>query len=450
MSTIGALATAPAPAGLAVVRVSGERAREVLSALFKGLKSSPVDNPRKLVFGEVLDFQSGEPIDKGLGVFMPGPFSYTGEDIAEFQFHGSPLLVEKVLRSLFAYGVTPAEPGEFTKRAFLNGKLDLVQAEAVSDLINATSEESLKIASEAMRGKLSGFIEEVGTPLRESLAEIEASIDFPDEDISPQTLTQVKNSIQTVKEKIDSLVYSYHFGHVVREGFRVLLYGPVNAGKSSLLNLMLAKDRAIVSPEAGTTRDFIEETVNYEGFNFIFSDVAGIRETSDIVETEGVERAHDKVEWADLVWMVVDATTDNWREILEALHGRAKEVWLIVNKVDLNPSAIGSVMCSKCTRNYYVSAIKKTGREALFEGLIETLKGKSPGDTSLVVTHERHRKALVTASSALQSALEGIELPLEFLAVELRRALTSLDEIIGKTYTDDLLSVIFSKFCIGK
>jgi len=444
MSTIGALATAPAPAGLAVVRVSGERAREVLNALFKGLKTNPVDNPRKLVFGEVLDFQSGEPIDKGLGVFMPGPFSYTGEDIAEFQFHGSPLLVEKVLRSLFAYGVTPAEPGEFTKRAFLNGKLDLVQAEAVSDLINATSEESLKIASEAMRGKLSGFIEEVGTPLRESLAEIEASIDFPDEDISPQTLTQVKNAIQNVKEKIDSLIYSYHFGHVVREGFRVLLYGPVNAGKSSLLNLMLGKDRAIVSPEAGTTRDFIEETVNYEGFNFIFSDVAGIRETSDLVETEGVERAQDRVEWADLVWMVVDATTDNWREILEALHGRAKEVWLIVNKVDLNPGAIGSVMCNKCTRNYYVSAIKKTGREALFEGLIEILKGKSPGDSSLVVTHERHRKALVTASSALQSALEGIELPLEFLAVELRRALTSLDEIIGKTYTEELLSVFFS------
>lgn len=450
MSTIGALATAPAPAGLAVVRVSGDRSREVLNALFRGVKSSPTESPRKLVYGEVLDFQTGEPIDKGLAVYMPGPFSYTGEDIAEFQFHGSPLLVEKVLRSLFAYGVTPAEPGEFTKRAFLNGKLDLVQAEAVSDLINATSEESLKIASEAMRGKLSGFIHEAGTPLREVLAEIEASIDFPDEDISPKALSEIKNTLTTVKEKIDSLIYSYRFGHVVREGFRILLYGAVNAGKSSLLNLMLGKERAIVSSQAGTTRDVIEETVNYEGFNFVFSDVAGIRDTSDVVEIEGVERAQDRVDWADVVWMVVDATAENWREILESLHGRAKEVWLIVNKVDLNPAAIGSVMCSKCARNFYVSALNKTGREALFEALIDTLKGKSPSDSSVVVTHERHRKALVNASSAIESALDGIELPLEFIAVEIRRALSSLDEIIGKTYTEDLLSIIFSKFCIGK
>lgn len=450
MSTIAALATAPAPSGLAVIRVSGERAREVLNSLFKGLKSSPVDNPRKLVFGEVLDFQTSEPIDNGLGVFMPGPFSYTGEDIAEFQFHGSPLLVEKVLRSLFAYGVTPAEPGEFTKRAFLNGKLDLVQAEAVSDLINATSEESLKIASEAMRGKLSRFIEEVGTPLREALAEIEASVDFPDEEISPKTISEIRNTITNTKEIVDSLIYSYQFGHVVREGFRVLLYGAVNAGKSSLLNMMLGKNRAIVSSEAGTTRDFIEETVSFEGFNFIFSDVAGIRETKDFVEIEGVERAEDKVEWADLIWMVVDATTDNWREILESLHRRAKEVWLVVNKVDLNPSAIGNIVCEKCSRNFYISALKKSGRESLFQALIETLKGRSPSENSLVVTHERHRKALVGASSALESALEGLDLPLEFLAVELRRALNSLDEIIGKTYTEDLLSMIFSKFCIGK
>lgn len=455
--TIGALATAPIPAGLAVIRVSGSRCRAVIRALFES-KKSPVDHPRELIYGELLDATSGKPIDVALAVYMPGPHSYTGEDVIEFQFHGSPLLIEKILRSLFAFGVVPAEPGEFTKRAFLNGKLDLVQAEAVSDLIQATSEASLKLASEALQGKLSSAINEIGEPLREALAEVEASIDFPEEEISPESKESIKKSLVSVRAKIQELVRTYHYGHVVREGFRVLLYGKTNVGKSSLLNALLGKNRAIVTDQAGTTRDTIEEQYSYEGFQFIFCDVAGIRSSKDEVEKIGIALAEDRVNWADVVLFVVDATApeSEWRPLLSDLQSRAKEIWMVVNKVDLNPGAIGTIVCEStiCSRNFYISAKTKNGCEALMDALVELVKARMPiqTDGNQVVTNERHRSALVKASEAIEKAEQAIEdnLPLEIMSGEIRIALTSINEIVGKTYTEDILGMIFSKFCIGK
>lgn len=455
--TIGALATAPIPAGLAVIRVSGSRSRAVIRALFSS-KKSPVDHPRELIYGELLDATSGEMIDVALAVYMPGPHSYTGEDVVEFQFHGSPLLIERILRSLFAFGVIPAEPGEFTKRAFLNGKLDLVQAEAVSDLIHATSEASLKLASEALKGKLSTALNDIGTPLREALAEIEASIDFPEEEINPESQLSISKSLSIVRSRINDLVRTYQYGHVVREGFRVLLYGKTNVGKSSLLNALLGKKRAIVTDIAGTTRDTIEEQYSYEGFQFVFCDVAGIRNSKDEVEKIGVALAEDKVNWADVVLFVVDATVSEseWRPLLEDLQKRAKEIWMVVNKVDLNPSAIGTIVCEStiCSRNFYISAKTRNGCEALMEALVELVKARMPvqSDGSIVVTNERHRTALIRADESIQKAEQAFEqkLPLEIISGELRIALGSINEIIGKTYTEDILGMIFSKFCIGK
>ena len=455
--TIGALATAPIPSGLAVIRVSGPRCRAVARALFRS-KRLPIDHPRELIYGELLDATSEEVIDVALAVYMPAPHSFTGEDVLEFQFHGSPLLIERMLRSLFAFGVIPAEPGEFTKRAFLNGKYDLVQAEAIADLIHATSEASLKLASEALQGKLSAALKDIGKPLQESLAEIEASIDFPEEDISPQSKKHIRSNIEHIRTQVHSMIRSYQYGHVVREGFRVLLYGKTNVGKSSLLNALLGKKRAIVTDQAGTTRDTIEEQLTYEGFQFVFCDVAGIRATDDAVEKIGVELAEDKVPWADVVLFVVDATTpeSEWRPLLKDLQAKAKEIWLVVNKVDVNPKAIGTIVCEStvCSHNFYISAKTGNGCEALLDSLVELVKSRMPTNSegNFVITNERHRAALVRAEEALKKADEAFEnnLPLEIISGEVRLALSALDEIVGKTYTEDILGMIFSKFCIGK
>lgn len=452
--TIGALATAPAPAGIAVVRVSGPETKAVLRGIFES-KKDPISDPRRLTYGYLIDNDTKEKIDTCLAVYMPGPNSFTGEDIAEFQFHGGPLLVEKVLKSLFSFGVVSAEPGEFTKRAFLNGKLDLVQAEAVSELINATSERGLKLASENLSGKLSHALDQIGEPLRDVLSEIEASLDFPDEEISPKTKDEVKRVLLKTEDMLDEYIGSYSHGHVVREGFRVLLCGRTNVGKSSLLNAMLKRPRAIVTPISGTTRDVIEESCVYEGYTFVFCDSAGIRPTQDEAEKIGVNLALDRLTWADVVWFVVDATSpeEEWKPLLEEIKRKAKKIWMVVNKIDLNPKAIGTIVCDSrtCAQNFYISAERGDGCQSLVDALVEEV-GSTLQDSAVVVTQERHRVALIRALESIRSASLGMKefLPMEIVSGEIRLALTALEEIVGKTYTEDILGRIFSKFCVGK
>jgi tRNA modification GTPase len=456
-TTIAALATAPAPAGVAVVRVSGPKTRMVLKALFRG-SSDPVADPRRLVFGRILDHQTGNEIDVALAVFFPGPNSYTGEDVGEFQFHGSPALVQKILRSLFAYGVSPAEPGEFTKRAFLNGKIDLVQAESICDLINATSDQALRLAGDQLRGKFSAAVQEIGEPLRDSLAELEASIDFPEEGIEPKKLNELKRTLTEAQEKIRLLARTYAYGQIVREGFRVLLCGRPNVGKSSLLNLILQRQRAIVTDVSGTTRDLIEEEAVLGGYRFIFCDSAGLTETHDAVERIGIELARSRIPWADVVLFVTDATEPeaSWRAALEEVRGQAKRIWMVTNKIDLNPAAMGTHFCdsSICAQNFYLSAKTRDGLEALQQALIEEVRASAAdrAQASAVVTNERHHQCLQQSVEALGRALDAItqSLPLEIISAEVRLALTALEEIVGKTVTEDILGRIFSKFCIGK
>lgn len=457
-TTIAALATAPAPAGVAVVRVSGPRSALVLKSLFSG-KKDPTKLPRTLVFGDILDFKSGASIDKGLAVFMPAPWSFTGEDVAEFQFHGSPVLVQRVLRSLYAYGVLPAAAGEFTKRAFLNGKMDLAQAEAIADVVQAKSEEELRFAGEQLKGRLSQAIEQVGEPLRDSLAEIEATIDFPDEDINPDTVDAIAARAEAALTTINRLLSTYSFGSLVKEGVRVLLCGRPNSGKSSLLNLLLGKRKAIVSDISGTTRDLIEDEATLAGHKFVFCDSAGIRETNDEIERIGVELAKERIPWADLILLVVDATdrSDAWRQTLELLKFGDKKVWMIVNKIDLNPQALAefAVHSSVCQQNFFISAKTGDGIGGLIEALVEDVARHMPerGEVGEVITNERHRDCLERAKSALSACLGGLKtesVPLSIVAADIKQALTALDEIVGRTYTEDILGRIFSKFCIGK
>ena len=456
-STIAALATSPAPAGIAVVRFSGPKTAQVLRALFRA-RHDPTADPRRLILGELVDFQSGAMIDRALAVYMPGPNSFTGEDVGEFQFHGSPLLVQKVLRSLYSFGIMPAEAGEFTKRAFLNGKMDLVQAEAIADLIEATSEQALKVASDHLQGRFSQSITTLGEPLRSALAEIEASIDFPEEGIEPKKLDQIMLVVRDCAAEIQRLLQTYSYGQVVREGFRVLLCGRPNVGKSSILNLLLGNDRAIVSEISGTTRDLIEESAIIEDFRFIFCDSAGLTDTRDTVEEIGIARARDRIAWADLVMFIADATdkSESWRQTIEEVRPAARKIWMVTNKIDLNPSAIGAIFCdsSTCAQNFYLSAKTGAGLDSLLRALVEEVRSNmgDAGEANNIITNERHRACLVRALESLEHAIDVAEahLPLELLSAELRLALTTLEEMVGKTYTEDLLGLIFSRFCVGK
>lgn len=456
-STIAALATAPLPAGVAVIRISGEKSAVVLRALFKS-KRSPIKHPREMIFGDVINFTSGDVIDRGLAVFMPAPRSYTGEDTAEIHVHGSPLLVQRILRSLYAFGVSPAEPGEFTKRAFLNGKLDLVQAEAIAELIQASSDRSLVLAGEQLEGKLSQALDEIGEPLRNMLAEIEAQIDFPDEDIEPARIEEMQQELKEIEAKIAALISTYSYGQTVKEGLHVLLCGRPNVGKSSLLNLLLGNERAIVTPVSGTTRDLLEEQGSIAGFKFIFCDSAGICDSDDEVEKIGVELAKSKISWADLVLLVVDAsdTSDYWKQLREYLKGKARKIWLVTNKLDLNPAAVGVFTCdsSTCSQSFYVSAKTRDGLDELMQALVEEVKLSLPdyAEASGVVTNERHISCLSKAAQSLRRVSEAIRqaLPSEIISAELHAVLANLEEIVGKTYNEDILGRIFSKFCIGK
>jgi tRNA modification GTPase len=412
-----------------------------------------------MVYGEILDFKSSEPIDRGLAVFMPGPASFTGEDIAEFQFHGSPVLVQRVLRSLYAFGIVPAPAGEFTKRAFMNGKLDLAQAEAIADVVNAKSEEELRFAGEQLKGRLSEAVSSIGEPLRDALAELEATIDFPEEDIKPDALHLVAARAEVARAQVSRLLATYSFGSIVKEGVRVLLCGRPNAGKSSLLNLLVGKRKAIVSAVSGTTRDLIEEEASLAGHKFVFCDSAGIRDTNDEVEKIGVELAKERLAWADLVLFVVDGTDTSsaWKEILDVLKAAKKKAWMVVNKIDANPAALGFFQAdsSVCQQNFYVSAKTGAGIGPLLEALVDDVAREMPekGDVGEVITNERHRDCLRRAYDSLTAFIDQAQAkqaPIAILVADLREALAALDEIVGKTYTEDILGRIFSKFCIGK
>jgi len=445
------------PAGIAVIRVSGEKTKLVLHELFRG-KKDPVRNPRLLCFGEVIDFKNGTPIDRGLAVFMPGPWSFTGEDVAEVQFHGSPLLVQKVLRSIYAFGISPAEPGEFTKRAFLNGKMDLAQAEAIADLINAKSDEALRLAGEQLKGRFSQAVTQIGEPLRDLLAEVEANIDFPEEDIKPEGVEDLLNRVTHATRQVERLLSTYSFGQVVKEGVRVLLCGRPNAGKSSLLNTLLGKNRAIVSTISGTTRDLIEEEAIISGYKFVFCDSAGIRDTDDEVEKMGVELAKDRIGWADIVLCIVDSTEQksDWHNLVKYLRPKAKKIWMVTNKVDLNPQAFSQFQCdfTLCEQCFYISAKTRDGVDALTQALVDDVARAMPdkAEAGEVITNERQRDCLERANAALVQVAFGLKSksPLEIVSADLRSALQALDEIVGKTYTEDILGRVFGKFCIGK
>lgn len=441
LDTIAAVATAPG-GGLGVVRLSGPEAWTIAA---RHLAPAPaVVRARRVYHGWWTD-DAGERVDEALVTFFAGPKSYTGEDVVEVSVHGGALTLRRTVEVCWRDGARPAGPGEFTRRAFHNGRLDLTQAEAVADLVSARSDRALAQARLHLTG---GLGEAAGRARRQALAllaAVEAAIDFVEEDLDALDDLQVGERAAALGEELEALAATSGRGRLLREGARVSLAGPPNAGKSSLFNALCGHERAIVTPHAGTTRDVLEETIDVAGVPTVLADTAGLRATEDPVESVGVDRALRHVDASDLVIYVNDGATNSaGPDALAFARPVGTPVVEVTSKVDLpnahaRPGTVG------------VSARTGEGLERLLERVASEL-GVLEGDGGLVVTRERHRAALEDAARALREASAGLAggAPLELIAVDLRDALESLGDLVGETTTEEVLGEIFSTFCVGK
>ncbi len=458
--TIAAIATPPGNGGIAVIRICGPKSLEIINLIFKtgrGDAGMPLMESHRLYHGRIIDYRTGDVADEVLCVFMKSPNSYTGEDVVEIHSHGGYLVPKKILEILFSLGTRPANPGEFSLRGFLNGKMDLAQAEAVSDIINARSEEGLKQAELQLEGALSEKIGEFKNVLLDMLAEVEAQVDFPEEDLNPIVKESLIRRVHSLLAGLNTLLGTYEEGRIIKYGIKTAILGKPNVGKSSLLNRLLMKDRAIVSPLPGTTRDFIEESIDVRGIPLILIDTAGIRITSEEIEHAGVRLAKKKAEEAELLLVVLDGSAEIDSDDIEALrHVIDKKAIVVINKSDKGFKFNADTLTDLIHGNKiaHTSAKLGTGIEELKDAVGELLtggKGHADG-TELMLTELRHKLALEVAGDSLNSFLGLLnkgESP-EFLSIDLRTALDSLGEITGEVTTEDILGRIFSKFCIGK
>lgn len=450
MDTIAAIATPLGEGGISIIRVSGTSAIDVANKLSNiDLNQIPA---RKMTLGYVVN--KGKKLDQVLWVVMPGPKSYTGEDVVEIHCHGGLKVSELVLEAVIEAGARLAEPGEFSKRAFLNGKIDLAQAEAIIDVIRARTDTSLRVAFRALEGELSKTIEEIRDKLLKILATLEASIDYPD-DVDEPDVDDLQNQMIKMHEDIDVLIASFIKGKSLREGYLVAIVGRPNVGKSSLLNQLAKEERAIVTDIPGTTRDVVEVEINVSGVSVIFADTAGLRETDDPVESIGVGKSREYVKKSDLCLWVIDSSeplTDEDFRIAELL--KDKSVLILLNKQD-KPSKVDATDLATLNLESKLLPISLTEGTGVNEFMLELEKqiGFSGYETmkEVLVTRVRHKKALEKARMSLEYAIENVaSAPLDLLTVDLRQAYSALGEITGHVVTEDILNRIFEEFCLGK
>ncbi|HET8861262.1 tRNA uridine-5-carboxymethylaminomethyl(34) synthesis GTPase MnmE [Marivirga sp.] len=450
--TIIALSTAPGVGAIAVIRLSGDDAINIVNNVFSG-KNLLQQKSHTAHFGAIRN-DEGEIIDEVLATLFIAPHSFTKENIVEISCHGSPYIVQRLIKLFLTKGVRLAKAGEFTQRAFLNGQFDLAQAEAVADLINADTEASHKAALNQMRGGFSEQIKNLRAELIHFASMIELELDFGEEDVEFADRDDLKKLVNQLLSVITALVSSFDLGNVIKNGVPTVIAGKPNTGKSTLLNALLNEEKAIVSDIAGTTRDFIEDEINLEGVVFRFIDTAGLRETEDKVEAIGVSRTKEKMKQASLIIYMFDLKNDTLTEVnrdINMLENLGLPFIKVGNKMDEAQPALYDDM-KKDPNTLFISAINKDGLEALKSKLVETvnLDNFKTGDT--VVTNIRHYDNLVQTQNSLSSVLRGLDSNItgDFLALDIRHALRFLGEITGEITTDDLLANIFSKFCIGK
>jgi tRNA modification GTPase len=454
--TVAAISTPIGQGGIGIVRISGPKSLAIAERIFHSRKPGCLSGPRSysLRYGHIVNPADGGIIDEVILSVMRAPNSYTREDVVEINCHGGMVSVRETLELVLSLGARVAEPGEFTKRAFLNGRISLNEAEAVQDLISARTGESRRIAIDQLRGGLSQRLSALREAMIGMCAFVEACIDFPEEEIETKTIEELVGGLENMRRQIDALSGTYREARFFREGLSVAIVGRPNVGKSSLLNALLQKDRAIVTELPGTTRDLIEEYLNIKGLPVTVIDTAGIRESEEIIEREGIRRSLDAMEKADFVIAVLDGSEEMKPEDLEIL-GKigAKNALIAINKADL-PVKISLAPVAASGRQYlYISAVNGSGLEelksAVFDSNLRDWKEEREG---IVITNVRHKAALDKAAAAVDRASEILRenRPIELFSVEMREALDSIGEITGAISTEDILDRIFSDFCIGK
>ena len=456
--TIAAIATAPGESGIGIVRISGEKAMWILEQIFLPFKSTDTKLivNRQLTYGKIIDPFSATTIDEVMAVYMKAPFTYTKEDVVEIQSHGNIVSLQRILSTVIRLGARLAEAGEFTKRAFLNGRIDLSQAEAVIDLIKAKTEKSFQAAVDQLEGRLSLKIKALRSQLMEILIKLAVSIDYPDEDIEELTYEQLVDSLQSIGNIIDGLIATANTGRIISEGLKITIVGKPNVGKSSLLNALLQEQRAIVTEIPGTTRDTIEEGLSLNGIPVYLTDTAGIRTTDDPIERIGIERSKASFEKADLIIFIVDASQPLQEEDIEiAEEIKDRKVIVMLNKMDLGRQVTEKQLYKILPDARYVDgAIRDEKGLSEIKDLIEELiyDGFIVSEYRDIITNTRHKNLLVEARECIE---DGIIMAcrheaLDFIEMDVRHGWELLGDILGETVREDIIDAVFSKFCLGK
>lgn len=450
METIAAISTPQGVGGISVIRLSGKEAKNIASKSFTCLGNVSFNEiePRKMYLGV---FNTEKFNEKCMMVYFKAPNSYTGEDVVEFQCHGGTVIAKGILTSLINNGATLAGPGEFTKRAFVNGKLSLDEAEGVMDMINAESESEVRAGYNLLNGNLSKEILALQASLTKMLAKIEVVLDYPENDYEDQTSDEVTSVLLDAKQKIENLIKTSDTGMLIKNGSKVLILGKPNVGKSSLLNAILNYDRAIVTSIKGTTRDILEESYVYNGVKFVLTDTAGVHESSDVVEKIGIDRAKQAVNYADVILVVLDSSAPleaEDKQILELV--KNKRTILVLNKSDMQNKL--DLTGYNFDYKFNVSALNKTGIEELKQSIYDIVIDTNIISSNLLITSKRHLEALKRAVNCINDALNSLKVgnTLDVVSIDIKNVWFALGEITGNNNNESIITEIFSSFCVGK
>jgi tRNA modification GTPase len=456
--TIAAIATAFGEGGIGIVRISGTKAEKILQELFvpAHLQDATRIVNRQLTYGHILDPESNTVVDEVMAVFMRAPFTYTKEDVAEIQCHGSIVSLRKILSLVLDRGARLAEPGEFTKRAFLNGRIDLSQAEAVIDVVRAKTEKSFEMAMSQLEGSLSRKVRELRSQLMDVLVKLAVNIDYPDEDIEEYTYEELIDSLSLIGDEIDKLIASADTGRIIQEGLRITIVGRPNVGKSSLLNALLREQRAIVTEIPGTTRDTIEEGLSLQGIPVYLTDTAGIHSTDDPIEQMGIERSKAAFDRADLIVFMVDGSRPLREEDLDIAEKIGdRKVIVMLNKMDLGKRVALDRLARILPQAKFIDAvvIEEKGIRELEDSIVELVYGGQLAQAnSDIITNARHKDLLVRARKDIyDGTMMACQFEaLDFIEVDVRHAWELLGDIIGETVTENIINTVFERFCLGK